>query len=420
MQVSVIGAAGHVGLGMCLVLTGAGHQVIGVDKDRAKNSLISSGKMPHFEERGDEHLKRALDTKRITMTNDLSTITDSEVVIIIIGTPLDENMNPDMSPLRTLLNDLLPHLKKGQMVMLRSTVSPGTTDLIKKLIERYGLVVGKDITLTFAPERVAQGKAITEMRTLPQLIGAYDTASYDRASKFFQTFIESRCLSLTPLEAEVGKLITNMTRYVTFALANEYHLIAHTFGVNVNKIIDACNADYPRLDMPGPGPNVGGPCLYKDGWFLVDRVPFNELIGSAFRINEGMPVQIIQQLESHDRGNGLNKVAILGMTFKANSDDLRNSLSLKMQKQLEARGIDVVAIEPNVDNFDDISDIAGADAVVLMTPHREFGDLASIVETIQNPECQFVDIWGFWDVMRYESRNGYFYASDVASHSAGK
>jgi len=417
MKVSVIGAAGHVGLGMCLVLADAGHNIIGVDTDREKNELIISGQMPHFEESGEEYLSRALDSGRLAMTDELNAIADSEVVIVIIGTPLDENMNPDMTPLRSLVQDMLPHLHKGQTVILRSTVSPGTTDLVKLLLERGGMSVGDEIKLIFAPERVAQGKSISELRTLPQLIGAYDSDSYERGRQFFETFIEAECFRLTPTEAEVGKLVTNMTRYVSFALANEYHLIGNTFGVNINRIIDSCSAGYERLNLPGPGPNVGGPCLYKDGWFLIDRVPFNELISSAFRINEGMPMQIVERVESMRSGGKLEKVAILGMTFKANSDDLRNSLSFKLRKILEAKGIEVVAVEPNVDGFDELSDVAEVDALVLMTPHKEFGDLHTISEAVGNSDCLFVDIWGFWDEMKYSSQNGYFFASEVGANS---
>jgi UDP-N-acetyl-D-mannosaminuronic acid dehydrogenase len=412
MQVSVIGAAGHVGLGLCLVLVEAGHSVVGVDIDREKNESIMSGTMPHAEDSGDEYLAKALRAGRLTMTDDLSTVANAEVVIVVIGTPLDENMNPDMTPLRSLLQEMSSSLRKGQLVMLRSTVSPGTTDLVKMLIEQNGLIVGEDINLIMAPERVAQGKSIKELKSLPQLVGAYDSASFDRAREFFGTFVEADCIQLTPIEAEVGKLITNMTRYVSFALANEYHLIANTFDVNINKVIDACNAEYPRLNLPGPGPNVGGPCLYKDGWFLVDRVPFNELISGAFRINEGMPMQIIQQIEKLIEDRKFNKVAILGMSFKSDSDDLRNSLSLKLRKQLEFRGVEVVAVEPNVSGFDHISEIADADVVVLMTPHREFSDLDSILKIVGNPASLFVDIWGFWPEMRHTSRNGYFHGSE--------
>jgi UDP-N-acetyl-D-mannosaminuronic acid dehydrogenase len=205
-----------------------------------------------------------------------------------------------------------------------------------------------------------------------------------------------------------------MTRYLNFAVANEYHLIAETFGVNINKIIDASNEGYPRLNLPSPGPNVGGPCLYKDGWFLVERIPYTELINTAFRINEGMPMQIVQKLRTYP---AIRQVAILGMTFKADSDDIRNSASFKIKKQLDALGYKLVLIEPNLSGYDPWAAMAGSDAVVLMTPHAEFRDLHRIMKTVANPDCLYVDIWGIWAPMKYQSRNGYFFGKEVPGES---
>ena len=410
MNVSVIGGGGHVGLPLCLVLADAGHSVYGIDVDEDKNALISSGKMPFREERGQEFLSRVLESQRLTMTSDTSVMSDSDVVVVVIGTPIDENFNPVMKPLHDLMSELSPLLRPHQLVVLRSTVSPGTTDQVKRLLEETnGFSIGRDLYLVFAPERVVQGKAVVDLATIPQLIGAYDDASYAKAVEFFRVFMRAKIGRLSPLEAEIGKLITNMSRYVTFALSNEYHLIADTLGVNINKIIDACNEDYPRLDLPSPGPNVGGPCLYKDGWFLLERVPYSELISSAFRINEGMPMQIVQKLRQLD---GIRKVTILGMTFKANSDDIRNSVSFKLKKQLESQGYELVLVDPHLD-YDTLADAAGSDAVVLMTPHDEFRNLDQVQAAVCNPECLYVDIWGFWPAMKHQSRNGYFFGNEV-------
>lgn len=411
MKVSVIGGGGHVGLGMCLVLANAGHTVDGIDIDEEKIRLINSGKMPFKEEQGEEYLQRALEKKALAMTSDLAIVSNSKVIVVIIGTPIDENFNPVTKPLKDITLSIIPYLKPGQIVILRSTLSPGTTDLIKNLIsDNSDLKVGRDIDLVFAPERVTEGKAITELKSLPQLIGAYDDGGYSRAESFFNTYLEAKCIRLTPLEAEIGKLITNMTRYVSFALSNEYHLIAETFGVNINKIIDASNEGYPRLNLPKPGPNVGGPCLYKDGWFLIDRIPYIELIGTAFRINEGMPLQIIMKIKQHPQ---IRKITILGMTFKADSDDTRNSLSFKLEKQLESLQYNLVTIEPHLEGYDAMSALKGSEAVILMTPHTEFKDLHRIMLEVDNPECFYVDIWGFWDIMKYSSDNGYFFGKDV-------
>lgn len=411
MEVSVIGGGGHVGLGMCLVLAHAGHFVYGIDIDEKKNCLINSGKMPFIEKLGQEYLNQALDKKRLVMLSDLAVVKDSQVIVVVLSTPIDENLNPVITPLRELFVQISPLLEVGQTIILRSTVSPGTTDLVKKLIEKNtGLSVGKDIYLAYAPERVAQGEAILELPDLPQLIGAFDEASYAKVSAFFKSFINAECFSLTPLEAEVAKLVTNMTRYVTFALVNEYHLIGDILGVNINKIIDACNKDYPRLNLPSPGPNVGGPCLYKDGWFLIERIPYQELISTAFRINEGMPMQILQKLRQYPH---IEKVTVLGMTYKANSDDIRNSLSFKLKKQLDALGYVPVLIDPFLEDRDPLDAMADSDAVVLMTPHHQFKDLAKLMEIVSNDECLYVDIWGFWSVMRHRSQNGYFFGKEV-------
>jgi UDP-N-acetyl-D-mannosaminuronic acid dehydrogenase len=406
MRVSVVGAAGHVGLPLALVLADSGHDVYGIDVNAAANASIMQGRMPHREDGAEELLAKVLASGRLTMTEDTDVIRDSDVVVVVIGTPIDENLNPRVDHLFQFFDRVRPHFK-DQLIVLRSTVSPGTTDAVRKSI---GADEGNGINLVFGPERVLQGKSIHEIKGLPQIIGAYSEAAYQRARRFFQTFNRSETFFLTPIEAELGKLITNMTRYVGFALANEFHLICESFGANACRIIDACNKDYPRLNLPVPGPNVGGPCLYKDGWYLIDRIPFGDLISSAFRINEGMTMQVIQNLAGRIKGT---KVAILGMTFKANSDDTRNSLAFKLRRQLQFRGFDTVCVEPHVANFQTIDDITGAAAVILMTPHNAFKDLKPIVEAVGNPDCWFVDLWGFWQEMRYRSCNGYFEAKEV-------
>jgi UDP-N-acetyl-D-mannosaminuronic acid dehydrogenase len=412
-KVAVIGAAGHVGLPLALVLADHGNETVGIDIDEAAVEEVNCGSMPFYEDGADTMLERCLKSGKLRMTTDLSKAEDADVIVIVLGTPVDENFNPVLSGLMRLVDELCPLLRRGQQVVLRSTVSPGTTDRIKRTIEKKtGMVEGEDFGLVYAPERVLQGKAISEIRHLPHIIGAYSEESFERISGFFRTFSGANRHHLKPVEAEIGKLITNMARYVHFALANEFHTIAGLHGANTNKIIDACNDDYPRLNLPSPGPNVGGPCLFKDGWFLVEKVPFNELIVTSFRINEGMPAQIVAKLGESEH---VETVAILGMAFKANSDDTRNSVSFKLKKQLEFRGYDVRCVDPHVPGYQDWSVLSGADALVLMSPHREFKDLAKLMERVENPGALIVDIWGFWEEMRHASHNGYFYYKELLS-----
>jgi UDP-N-acetyl-D-mannosaminuronic acid dehydrogenase len=405
-RVAVIGAAGHVGLPLALVLAEHGNDAVGIDTNAGAVEGINGGEMPFYEEGAEELLERCLASGRFRMTTELSEAREADVIVIILGTPVDENFNPVLGGLLKLVDGLCPHLREGQQVVLRSTVSPGTTDRVKKTIEKKtGMREGEDFDLVYAPERVLQGKAISEIKRLPHIVGAYSEESFERIGGPLATFSEAKRHLMKPVEAEIGKLITNMTRYVGFALANEYHYIADLYGANINKIIDACNDGYPRLDLPTPGPNVGGPCLFKDGWFLVEKVPFNDLIVTSFRINEGMPAHIVSKLEQDE---SIESVAVLGMAFKANSDDTRNSVSFKLKKQLEFRGYDVRCYDPHVEGYGDASALEGADALVLMAPHREFKDLAALMERVGNPGALVVDIWGFWDEMRHASRNGYF------------
>lgn len=404
--VSVAGGAGHVGLPLCLVLANYDYRVYGIDINESANEQIMKGSLPFIEEEGEKYLKNALGRHSLTMTSDTSKIQESDIVIIVLGTPIDENLNPCISILTKMVDENTRFFKKGHLIILRSTVFPGTTELIKQLIEKNtGYLVGRDIFLAYAPERVVQGKAIKEVQTLPQLIGAFDDNSYKAAEEFFLTFLSDRCFHITPVEAELGKLMTNMSRYVQFALANEFYLIADSFGANIHRIIDACNYNYPRQKLPLPGPNVGGPCLFKDCWFLLERFPFNELVSTSFRINEGMTMQIVSKLEQLPH---IKKVTILGMTYKAGSDDTRSSLSFKLKKQLERNAYDLVLVDPFIKDYKDMGKMRGSDVVVLMTPHKEFSDLQMITDLVANDGCIYIDIWGLWEQMKYKARNSCF------------
>jgi UDP-N-acetyl-D-mannosaminuronic acid dehydrogenase len=410
-KVAVVGAAGHVGLPLALVLAEHGNDTVGIDVNEVAVNEINSGLMPFYEEGAESLLPRCLASGNFRMTTELAAVRSADVIVIVLGTPIDKYFNPYIDGLVKLINELCPLLGSGQQIVLRSTVSPGTTDHIKRVIEsKTGMTEGVDFDLIYAPERVLQGKALTEIRSLPHLIGAYSEESFNRIGDFFSTFSHSFRHFLRPVEAELGKLITNMTRYVNFALANEYHMIADLYEANINKIIDACNDDYPRLNLPSPGPNVGGPCLSKDGWFLVEKVPFNDLIAASYRINEGIPSHIVSKLAQEE---GIESVAILGMTFKADNDDLRDSVSFKLKKQLELHGYEVRCLDPHVQDYSEWSAIRGVDALILMTPHKEFGDLSEIADLVGNPGALVIDIWGFWEEMRHRSKNGYFSIKEV-------
>jgi UDP-N-acetyl-D-mannosaminuronic acid dehydrogenase len=236
---------------------------------------------------------------------------------------------------------------------------------------------------------VVQGKSIIETTKLPQIVGAFNDFSFKAAKDFFKSFITNEIFHLTPKEAEIGKLMTNMYRYVTFAFANEFWMIGEKHGVNIDKVIDACNYDYPRMDVPHPGPNVGGPCLFKDGKFLLSDIPFGDLINTSFHINEGMPDYLFNRIK--DLRPDIETVLILGATFKKDCDDTRNSLSFKMRKVCKKHGVSSYVWDPFVMVDELMPGPSEYDAVIVMTPHSRTNLVWSIKEF--RKDCVIADVW---------------------------
>ena len=323
--------------------------------------------------------------EKITFTSNWAEVPDCDVYIITVGTPMDEEGNARVDAVEKAIQKInLSHVvresKKKKLIVLRSTVFPGTTQMISKI-----LVDPERMTLIFCPERIAQGKTFVEYMN-PELVGAETEDDYKMFVEFWMQFFPTgkKFFHLTWKEAELGKLMTNMYRYVNFALANEFFLISDRHGCNYEKIRQAVKTDYPRADLPNASPNVSGPCLFKDGEFLVADVPYNELIRTALVINESMVEKIAQYVKDYSDqyemfGNEkLETIVILGASFKANSDDTRNSLSFKLKKVLKRMGFDVKIIDPeaagNSKLVDEMWWCERADAYVLMTPHDYFDE----------------------------------------------
>src|SRR6185503_15247217 len=352
MKVAVIGAAGHVGLPFAIVCSlSRAHQVIGYDINEPAINSIKEGKIPFIEENGEIYLKECFNLHTLQFTSNFEDVRafSPNAIAIMIGTPVDEEGNPNLTGIIKVIDQLTSYLEThlGTLVLLRSTVSPGTTKLLKDRIEKATrLVEGKDYYLVFAPERVVQGRSINEAMEHPQLVGVFGDVSFDKAVEFFRGI--TSCIKLTPEEAEFGKLITNMYRYVTFALANEFYMIGQKKGIDVEKVIKASNNHYSRMALPLPGANVGGPCLYKDGKFLLDDVPYVDMIRASFEINEGMPDYIYNLIKTQDKS--VNNILVLGAAFKANNDDTRNSLAFKFRKVCIKHGVNVQLYDPLVNH----------------------------------------------------------------------
>ena len=389
-SVAIVGL-GRVGLPLGLYLAGRDCTVHGLDIDAARVETLSRGEFPFMEEGGEAALTRHLN-KTFFPGTDYRVIEESEVIILTLGTPVDEHMNPVFEQLEKSVDALIPHLRQGQLLILRSTVSPGTTDLLARHLEREAdFRVGENIFLAFCPERIAQGFSLSELAEIPQIVGGAEPRSTERAAEFWA----DHCNLVLPTRsraAELAKLFTNMYRYVDFAIANEFLVIAETYDENVHEIVDLVNRDYKRGGLKRPG-LTSGPCLFKDGFFLLSRVPFVELISVAWRLNESMPAYLIEQIRDRRELGGAN-VAILGLAFKPDMDDIRNSLSYKARRLFAAEGCHVRLHDPHVPSEDIETCVTDADVVFIAMNHSAFrnGALLPVLRRAR-PDAVICDIW---------------------------
>ena len=422
-NIAVIGGCGRVGFRLSLFASNNGHNVTSIDFDEERINEIQHSCLPFIEEGAEIYLEQALKNKKLSLSTDYAEVSKADIVIITIGTPVDSNLNPSLEPVAGVIFDLSDYFKQNQLIIFRNTVSPSVVGRIKTLLEdTTGFKVGKDIFLVFAPELNNENMSIHDLAKANQPIGAYDEKSYRRAEEFFHTITKGKLLWLSPEEALLAKLMTNMFNYIQTACANEFYLIAESFGANIYKVLESTRYETQAIEnkkedrkhevnIPNPNPNGAGPGMHKEGWFLVDRIPFSELITNSFKLNESMPTQIVQKLENYN----ISKVAILGMTNRADSDDARASLSYKLRKALYYKDYMVVSYDPNLPEFSDSSLLKDSDAVILMTGHKEFRDLEKIKQWVENQNCIFVDVGGFWKETAEIGVNGIFKLKELQS-----
>ena len=386
-DVCVVGGLGHVGLPLGISLASVGKQVVLYDIDADAIDTVSSGKLPFLEVGAEEVLKDVLG-KTLSITSDRNSVAQARFVVVVIGTPVDEHLNPRMSIFRDFLDEILDVIGDDQHIILRSTVFPGTTEWIGD----YLLDKGKKARLSFCPERISQGEAMKELRTLPQIVSSSDDASAKEAAELFSVLTED-ILFLSPLEAELAKLFNNVWRYLQFAIANQFFQITGLHGLDFYRIHDALTFKYPRAQAFPKAGFAAGPCLFKDTMQLAAYSNNSFFLGhAAMLINEGMPNHIVQLLKN--KGSLKEKtVGILGMAFKANNDDKRQSLSYKLRKLLsvEARRIlcsDVYIQDPDFLSAEEL--VEQSDVVIVGAPHKEYADLKVPDDKI------LVDMWNFY------------------------
>jgi len=367
MKISVIGAGGHVGLPFSIVCADADHDVVGIDVDSNRVLLLNSGIMPFKEEGADSKLKKYLQNGKLIFTTKYDSLSSADLVVIMVGTPVDGEGNPRLDDIMKVTDTIIHNVGNNRPeVILRSTVAPGTTELVARKFDEQS----NPTTPVFIPERVVQGHGIEETKQFDWIVGTRKGEVPKKVLDLMKS-IKVDYFVLSYKEAEIGKLMTNMYRYVNFAFANEMYMIGKKHGIDTFNMIEAFNHGYPRLNVPTPGPNVGGPCLFKDGKFLTNGFPFPELINTAFHINEGMPEFIFDEMMDHNPD--IKRILILGASFKRDSDDIRNSLSFKMVKVCTRNGIYTHVYDPLVSQYSLLPKYLGNfDAAVVMTPHTDF------------------------------------------------
>ena len=391
LDVVIVGGCGHVGLPLALSLADCGFKVGIDDIDAAKVEQIKAGHVPFLETGAAELLRKLLPTGRLELASNPALISRTNTVILVIGTPIDEFMNPSVRIFDKVLDDLIPHLNKGSLVVLRSTVFPGTSASVELRLRN----AGTKAEVAFCPERIAEGHALEELRTLPQLVGVTSDSAFEKASKIFERMGVS-VVRTTPIEAELAKLLTNTWRYMKFAIANQFFQIAHRSGVDYDRVLDAIRHDYPRAaDLPGPG-FAAGPCLLKDTMqlsaFTPDHFPMGQ---AAMQVNEGLPNYIVDTLNSRRPLQG-RKLGILGMAFKGESDDPRASLSYKLRKLAAFKGAHVMCTDPFIDDasFEPLEKVLKeSDILVIAAPHRAY-------KALELDGREVVDIWGITGPIR--------------------
>ena len=390
-DVAVIGC-GRVGLPLALAFADHGLRTLGVENDAERLAAVSERRMPFEEPGADEVLQRV----EIDWSARAADAAQADAIVLTLGTPSFSHIEIDMRDIRSVLDDLLPVLRPGHLLVLRSTIAPQTTDFVAGYIEKHlDLEVGRDVFVAHVPERIAAGRFFEEIGSLPCIVGGVGEASGAAAGALFEP-LGAPIVQTTPVEAELAKIWTNILRYAMFALPNRLMMECEQYDANVFEVIELINRDYPRGGMPQPG-FTAGTCLRKDFTFSEERSPAPGMLLAVSRVHESVPLFIVEGLKRRLGSLRGRKVAVLGLAFKADTDDERDSLAHKLIRLLERELADVAVHDPHVatptQSFDDA--VLDADAVVIATNHSEFRDrqvLAAIADSAKG-DAVLADPW---------------------------
>ena len=348
--------------------------------------MVNRAELPFDEPGAAPVIARVIASGMLKASDDPSIISEAEHVVVVIGTPVDEHLNPDARAVPDAVLAIADRLRPGQLLVLRSTVFPGVSALVESELAKRDIAVD----VSFCPERIAEGKAMTELFSLPQIVSGRTDSVVARAEKLFSN-LTAVTVRLSPEEAEMAKLFTNVWRYIKFAASNQLYMMANDGGLDYERIRNALAFEYPRAnDIPRAG-FAAGPCLFKDTMQLAAFTDNKFVLGhSAMLINEGLPLYVVTKMGERFPDLSTMTVGILGMAFKAESDDTRSSLSYKLRRILRFRAATVVCADPFVTTDPRLVSeeqlLVESDVVVIGAPHDRYRDLRF--------DKPIVDIWG--------------------------
>lgn len=340
---------GYIGLPTATMFSCYGHKVIGVDVNEKVVNNINKGKIiieePNLEEIVEDVVKKG---------NLIASISpkESDVFIISVPTPIKDDKTSDMSYVISATKSIVKYLKEGNIVVLESTSPVGTTEeVVKPIIEESGLKVGRDIMLGYCPERVIPGKIIYELKSNDRVIGGIDKKSAEEIRKIYKTIVDGNIYLTDCKTAELCKLMENTYRDVNIALSNELLLICDKLNINVWEVIEYSNK-HPRVNLHTPGPGVGGHCLAVDPWFIIEKEPeLSNIIKSSRLLNDSMPEYVYNKIDKILQKDKSKKITILGITYKANTDDMRESPIIKLIDKLLKNNYNVKVFDPYIKDF---------------------------------------------------------------------
>ena len=410
-DVSVIGL-GRVGLPLALSFAERGLRVLGIDNDPVRLDAVRAGQMPFQETGTDELLARLHPTGLLQLSDRVQDAAAADHIVITLGTPSFSHIEIDMSGIRSVVDDLIPHLRPGHALTLRSTIAPGTTEFVAGYVAKHnGFTIGEDLFVAHCPERIAAGHFLEEISTLPCIVGGVGESSGEVVAGLFEVF-GAQIVQTTPVQAELAKIWTNIIRYTQFALPNLLMMDCDQYGANVFEVIDLINRNYPRGGIARPG-FTAGTCLRKDFTFSEERSSAPGMLLAVSRVNETVPHFLVEGVKRRLGTLSGRKVAVLGLAFKADTDDERDSLAHKLVRLLERELADVAIHDPHVATpTQPLNDaVTGAEVVFVATNHSAFCSPQTLerIGECASPECLVVDPWDCFGAAQV-----FAYASELA------